>query len=359
MPKPKVLADFGPIQLAEFAGLYRVHVTVGVPEKFVPGPDLPSGRWSRALAEQIAADAPDIRIAYDEYKARARANQPIGWKKAAARVAERTGLTLDWSDIQQAETLGLLTAVDHYDDVSLYSLSQLDALAAETMAGIVAERLSWTANSTPRKEAAAQVGLLPEELDAEMQRRGVQLGRFRRYPAEAVEALALDDEACGRVIGERQLNSTEAADLLGIRQSDFVHVVAAGWLRPCAFGEVVDRRNTITFALYRRADVLAVLQVPGVDWPAVQATGKGAPSVLMPVVRALLITRAAARIGEQYQVQVDAEHHEDTGRWVLAWETFEGVPTAAQVAADLDRDTALAAHRHTIQLDPAIEETHR
>ncbi|MFF4733295.1 hypothetical protein ACFY3M_50485 [Streptomyces mirabilis] len=60
-----------------------------------------------------------------------------------------------------------------------------------------------------------------------------------------------------------------AAEVLGVRESDFDHLVRAGLL---AHSEVVGGRHHTQVRLYRQADLDRLARSRRIDWPAVHAT---------------------------------------------------------------------------------------
>jgi hypothetical protein len=68
-----------------------------------------------------------------------------------------------------------------------------------------------------------------------------------------------------------------AAKLLGVRESDFDHLVRAGLL---THAEIVEGRHHTLVRLYRRADLDRLLRSRRIDWRAVHATPRGHRSPL-------------------------------------------------------------------------------
>lgn len=86
------------------------------------------------------------------------------------------------------------------------------------------------------------------------------------------------------------LGPDQAAERLGIRRSDWDHVVRAGWVHPAQWIEVrfgTSKAGAVQVPLYRTVDVDAVPGAhPEVDWDAVRATPKGRRSPLGKVAAA-------------------------------------------------------------------------
>ncbi|MEW1548302.1 hypothetical protein [Streptomyces tsukubensis] len=71
----------------------------------------------------------------------------------------------------------------------------------------------------------------------------------------------------------------EAARVLELRDTDFVHLTRSGLLTHAETS--VSRHNKrTTVPLYRQADLDRILRSKRIDWPVVRATPKGKPSPL-------------------------------------------------------------------------------
>jgi hypothetical protein len=208
--------DFGPVQIAEYLGLSRWQVDRALAYGVLAQPDTPRGRWSAASAAEALG-----RI--DAITAEVGAVPDLGAERAAELLRNRLGVPADGDAVAELARRGLLDIVGAYRDAPLYD--------------------------------------------------GRQLERF-----EDVAALA-DARRCGRM-----RVTGEAAAYLRIRRSDVTHLVRAGLLTPARWGYSIHQprgtRRVPTVALYRQADLDAVLAAPGIDWDAVRATPPRRPSPL-------------------------------------------------------------------------------
>ncbi|MFG3517656.1 hypothetical protein [Streptomyces bobili] len=78
-----------------------------------------------------------------------------------------------------------------------------------------------------------------------------------------------------------------AAEILGVRESDFDHLVRAGLLTP---SEIVEGQHNTQVRLYRQADLDRLTRSRRINWPTVHATPRGHRSPL-----ASLPTKSAGR----------------------------------------------------------------
>lgn len=111
------------------------------------------------------------------------------------------------------------------------------------------------------------------------------VGEYKRCPlycGRTVEQFTDTDAAVAAVRDGELLTADQAAGRLGIRRSDFDHLVRAGLITPAARGRSVFQRRSAApnVPLYRAGDLTALLARDDVDWDAVRATPKGKPSPL-------------------------------------------------------------------------------
>jgi hypothetical protein len=104
---------------------------------------------------------------------------------------------------------------------------------------------------------------------------------------------ALEATLVAEVVAERPhrraartlLHPGQCRRRLGIRKSDWDHVVRRGWIEPAEHQEVsgrgMARGRTIRVPMYRLSDVDALLRREDVDWDEVRATPKGERSLLL------------------------------------------------------------------------------
>ena len=114
-------------------GLDRWQFEHATAANLIPGPDTASGKWSAAAARTIAG-----RLA--EIVAQIGSEHPIGARRAADRMAQRTGLYVSPLDVEVLVERGLLSAADRCKGHPLYAVQHLDAVAPEALAALVAER---------------------------------------------------------------------------------------------------------------------------------------------------------------------------------------------------------------------------
>jgi hypothetical protein len=354
--KGKPPADYGPIQLAEHTGLPRWLTERAVEAGLIPAPDVGSGRWSGAVADDIARRAEKIKAAIG-------AEHPIGAARAAERVSARAGVEVDRADIRMAADQGLLHAVGEHKGWPLYDCRDLDELDVTLLEPFIVERQAWMAASVTRYEAADRLGWRLPEFERTAKQRGVEPGRFGRYATVDVEALAGDEELDEQVRGARLVGAVGAAALLEIRPRDFDYCVAAGWVSPADHADYkISRRREIVVPLYRVAEVLAVLDTPGVDWEAVRAVRPGQPSVLrefvaLPTSRGTLVRGFAADLSAKHGVEVEAQYVDDQDMWMLEWTaTAGGEPSSVQVRQALRADRDLAPYSSSIALRVTVPE---
>lgn len=187
----------------------------------IPDPDLPGRQWSRAAVEAVDADA--VRAAMP--------SPPVSGSAAADRIAAALGTpntpgqkaNVTSFVVRRLVDRGLLTDLSAVPDGTLHHPGQVDQVCRrEDLAALV----------------AADTPLGPEQ----------------------------------------------AAARLGVRRSDFDHLVRLGWIRSPQAVEVAfgtSRAGAVSIALYTTADVDSVLTAhPEIDWAQLRAVGKGRRSPL-------------------------------------------------------------------------------
>lgn len=102
------------------------------------------------------------------------------------------------------------------------------------------------------------------------------------YCGRTVEQFTDTHAVAAAVRDGELLTAAEAARRLGIRRSDFDHLVRARLLEPVTYGRSVfqRRREAPNVPLYRAGDLTALLVRDGIDWDAIRATPKGFHSPL-------------------------------------------------------------------------------
>jgi DNA polymerase III epsilon subunit-like protein len=329
-------AGLGLLQLAEHVGLHRGEIQRARDLGLLPPPDT-KGRWSPELATTIRVAAIRAALAAEE---------TLGARRCAAHLAERTGLPVDAEDISTLAQRDLLQATGEYKGYPLYPVADVLALAEHPdLPAIVEARRTWLADSLDVDAAADRLAWRYDELLADAAAFDVTPGRLGRLARADVEALAANEEFLGR----RLLGPEQAAVHLDIRRVDLEYAVAAGWLAAAKYTLMqVGRRSHVRVPLYRRADVDALREIPGVDWAAVREVRPGQPSVLReyarrPPSRARIIRRLAADLGTRFHREVWAYHRLGAG-WALDWEVVDGIPTREQVADAIAEDPVGRAH---------------
>lgn len=345
-------ADFGPIQAPRHLGIPVWKFDAAVRRGLIDGSG-PVGRWSAAAIADAKARLPEILAAVGD-------QAPIGAGRAADRIAERLGDRLDAAvgveadEVDQLADRGLLTAVDEYKGRPLYDAIDLDQAAdqhADLIAELAAARHAWQTASLHPYQAQERLRWTRDEFTRVVKERGIEAGRFGRYAAADIEALAADEQLQEQVRGERLLGPDQAAERLEIRRTDFDYSVAAGWISATDHTDVkIGSRRWITVPLYRTADVDALREIPGIDWEPVRAARPGEPSPLreyavLPTARATLIRGFAADLTDRYSVPVTAVYDDRTDSWELTWPAdADGAPDPAAVRQALAADPDLAPH---------------
>ncbi|MFI2790968.1 hypothetical protein [Kitasatospora sp. NPDC018614] len=193
---------------------------------------------------------------------------------------DRAGLHL-WQ-FERAQRLGLIPAPDVngerwsravFDD----ALARIDTIkqATGTLPDVgaaraeqhLADRFSITVHSGTAAELARR-GHLPVR------------GEYRARPLYCGLALETfrDRRTVQRASAAGRLHMRDAAaKALGVRESDFDHLLRAGLL---THSEIVEGWHHTLVRLYRQADLDRLLRSRRIDWPAVHATPKGHRSPL-------------------------------------------------------------------------------
>jgi hypothetical protein len=117
-------------------GLAEWQWDAGTAAGLIPLADVDGRRWSIAVADAVAARR-------DEIVATVGTEAPIGGHKAAARLAERTGLDVQKPDVEALTDAGLLAVADWYKEWPLWDCRALDGVDVDALGAIVAERQAW------------------------------------------------------------------------------------------------------------------------------------------------------------------------------------------------------------------------
>jgi len=343
-------SDFGPIQLAGHLGLTTWAFETARERGLIPGPDVDGHRWSAAIARTLAGKVAEI---VEEVGT----EPPIGANRAAERLAGRTGLEVDRADVETLAGRGALRVVGHYEGWPLYDPRELDAVAAEVLAGVVAERQAWLAASLDRHAAATVLGWRVREFDAVVAQRGITPGQLGRYARADIDLLAADAELAEQVEADRLIGPDQATQRLEIRRIDFDYLVLTGVIAPIkSIFMAVGRSREVPVPLYRTGDVDELRALPWVDWEAVRACRPGEPSPLRefahrPPSRAQVIRRFVAELADRYGVEVWAFYHGGADHWELDWDlTDTGEPTVDQVTAAVQANPVVAQYQADLVL---------
>jgi hypothetical protein len=343
-------ADFGPIQLAGRLGLAEWQFEAARERGLIPEPDA-GRRWSAPAAAMLGERVPEIVAVVGS-------EIPVGGHKAAERLAQRSQLEVQRADVEELAAQGLLHVFGYYKEWPVYDRRELDALAVEQLATVIAERQAWEAASLHRRAAAAELGWHLHEFDRVVGERGIAAGRFGRFARADLEAMAGDEDLVEQVAADRLIGPEQAAARLEVRRTDWDYAVAAGWIAPrdYAFMEVGWRR-TVTVPLYRAADVEGLLQLPGVDWDTVRGCRPGEPSPLRefarrPPTRAQVVRSWCAELAARFGVEVWAVYLGGPDRWEVDWERDGAAqPTRDQVLTSLEEHVSAAGYRGDIRID--------
>lgn len=355
--KTKPPKGFGLRKAAQELDLREWQFKAAVEKGLIERPDR-GKQWSPELIEAVKPRVQEIIEAVAEPETR-------GPRKCAEIISEALEIEADWPDIKELTQQGLLVPAKHLDDVPLYDVQHVEELT-KTHAGvieqIVSERLGWMAESLHPSDARRRLGLGKTEFDKVVAERGVTAGRFGRYSTLDIEALADDEELLDDVLDQRTMTARQAAELLEIRVTDFQLCRAAGWIEPADYKDVKvsgrssRRKRWISYPVFRRGDVRALLDIDDVDWEAVRSVKPGEPSPLrefakQPIARGVLVRGFAADLGEHHKIEVTATYDDDNEMWTLSWPLNQaGQPTRDQVRKQLREDRDLKPHASAILL---------
>ncbi len=236
-----------------------------------------SSFWSSSQLDDLRARGSGLREAIPP--------PPVGARRCAEQLAARIGLDVQADDVQALAAAGVIQPAGYYKQWPLYDVSGLadDAAALQSLVEQVTEREAWIAGSLTSAEAAAVLRCHERDLRRVAWERGIEPGRFDRYPREQVEAVAGDEDAMQQICRSRLLGPNQAAEHLELRRSDFDVLVTLGWVRAV---DQVERklspRTVIRIPLYRTGDLEDLLAEPPerVDWDAVRGARPGEISPL-------------------------------------------------------------------------------
>lgn len=348
---------FGPVQLADHAGLHRWQVDRGLVKGLVPRPALESGRWSDEQADDVAARCGEIREVLGD-------RQGFGAKRTAELLQEATGVELWSCDVEQLAARGLIDETGEWKDYTLYDprvAAEPSAEVAAALREIVEQRVAWYASSATREAAAGRCGWTELEFENRARELGLEPGQFGRWALEGIERLAGVEEP--DVAGARMFGPDEAAAYMGVRRREFDYCVEAGWLaavsqitRTVWSGQYRGYNKTVVVPLYRAADLDAVLRIEDVDWDTVRTLKPRQVSPLRKFAsqapkRAEAVRAFVERLRSDHGLIAWCRYANLANRWIVDWEPREdGTPTVEDVQALVAADAGLAPYADTVQL---------
>lgn len=275
--------------------------------------------------------------------------EELGARRIAALLTQATGLAVTGDDVDSLVAQRHLSSASSCRGWPLYSTADALALDRELIGSVVGERLAWEAASLPGDAAAARIGWHWRDLQRMGDEGRLTRGRFDRYLITDLDVLAAEAD------GEQRVTAQTAADVLEIRPADWRYVEAAGWIQPAETYEMpVGRRRTVTVALFQLGEVRALRDLP-IGWEAVRGLPKGAPSPLreyarLAPARATVVRAFAQALADRHGVEVWAWSNPYTGGWELGWEARDGAPTVTQVKTELAEDPAAACYAAELTL---------
>jgi hypothetical protein len=230
-------------------GLAEWQWNAGRAAGLIGSPDVDGRRWSAVIANDVIARR-------DKIIAVVGAEAPIGGHKAAARLAERSGLAVEKPDVEALADAGLLATAGWYKQWPLWDCRALDAVDADLLTAIVAERQAWIAGSISKWDAPGYLGWRRTEFARVAQQRGLTPGRLDRYTKAGLDALAADEDLAEQVRLDRLLMIHQAAQHLEVRETDFRYLLAADLIAPKTYTAVqVSRYRWVDVPLYRVGDL--------------------------------------------------------------------------------------------------------
>ncbi|MFI6658057.1 exonuclease domain-containing protein [Streptomyces sp. NPDC050523] len=354
---------FGPIQLADHAGLSRWQIERGQTKGLIPAPALASGRWSDEQGEDIKGRREQIVEVLGTHPG-------YGASRAAKMLAEAPDLAARkvevWAcDVEQLAEQGHLERVGAFEGYALYDERQLASPTSQMCAAleqIVSERVAWLQASARTDEAAGRCGWEVAEFEKAAEEQGITSGRFGRWALEDVERLAGNEDLGADILAARMLGPEMAAQHLEIRRRDLDYCIEAGWLAPVSRVQRTvwsggrGYRKVVEVPMYRAGDLDALKTIPGVGWEAVRATKPGRPSPLRAFAqlapkRAAVVRTFVDDLRERFDLRVWTRFANLDNRWLIDWEPgADGTPSKDDIAALLAGNPAASRFTDGIQL---------
>ncbi|MGV9315178.1 hypothetical protein ACWDR0_23790 [Streptomyces sp. NPDC003691] len=263
----------------------RVQVTAfrrAVAGGVVPAADIRGFLWSRAAVEGIdpAAvrpheEAPRRRTEYGEGELAGRLRVPV----AAVRWGRHTG-TVPAPDAEGG--LWSRAAVEAMDPEAIRAGLPGEPLSAYEAAEVLAGALG--APSAPGEAPSVRAFTVRQLIAAGTLMDLSGNPRAALLHPDQVAAVAARPGLAELLAPLAPLGPDQAAARLGVRRSDWNHMVRLRWVRPAEWQEVefgTSRAGAVTVPIYRVGDVDAIPAAhPAVDWSALRAIGRGRRSPL-------------------------------------------------------------------------------
>lgn len=285
-------------------------------------------------------------------------DRPLGATRCMELLTNRVGVEVTYADFDHLVETGHLSVVDWYKRWPLYDVDVVDALEAELVRGIVEQRTAWVAESITADKAGSVLGVpgiavlnaaTASGASWSTQRVPAWLPEVVLGQAEAPSAEAADAAAAFRA--NLHIAAGRAAEWLGLRRTDFDHLVRAELLAPVGQTEIeVGRRGTATVPLFAVEDLDRALEDPRVPWPRLREVAPGDRSPLLALLKAPVPNRPATLRGwlraaeESFGVGFSSRWDRWMQRWCIAWDVHaEAAPTAGDVAQHLELDVRAAA----------------
>lgn len=273
--------------------------------------------------------------------------QPLDARRAAAHLVESTGLAVVPADIETLVDSGDLEVADSLNGTPTYTVADLADIAdiadGSRIRDVVNDRISWCSHSRTIDEVAARIDVPAIALQEALERSSTppRQGRIAHELADQI----CDNTGLGTEIRARiALDPNSAARWLGVRRSDFDHLVDGGLLKACRqtptrIGH--DRRDVPLYAVGDLDRGLADTRLP---WTELRATQANDRSPLLDLI--------STRPSRPHTMQTWAEHAEHdlgvgflvewctwTQHWLVAWDTYAaGAPSLDDVSRHLAYD---------------------
>jgi hypothetical protein len=117
------------------------------------------------------------------------------------------------------------------------------------------------------------------------------------YDLASIQAFTDAAAAAAASKATERLRKADAIAYLQIRDTDFRHLTSSGMLKPARYVYGPYDRRIPTIPLYAATDLDTLLARTDIDWPAVRATPRGRPSLLLEVAAGERVMAALAAIG--------------------------------------------------------------